>query len=329
MSANAFVRGPLSSPLSQWAFVGFSVIAIAGTDNLSLALQRALQMTTQIGGDVDNRSISAARQQPIVIHTGQSSSATTGSKYITSLMQITVGAGACWVGYVAVTNFLPDAIKELMPVTRKFFDAAVTTLSQGILNVRDVLNERMGLLSDKQDELGEKQDATHSEVLSVRSDVGDMRLDLESIHSSVLRCESSLSDAERKHIFTARGIRLLVRCVGALLPGNATMAAELDRFTRETSEEAQVPLTSELVDKQHYPPPTPARADDSNPQQQTPTQALYMPSKEAPTYQRMNSLPECAETERPPPSVYAGEGLDGVRGLLSAVSRSSSFSMRG
>uniref|UniRef100_A0A7S4JK31 Uncharacterized protein n=1 Tax=Odontella aurita TaxID=265563 RepID=A0A7S4JK31_9STRA len=237
-------RGPLSSPLAQWAVLGIGVVAVAGKENVSAALQRAVRAALQASADgpggilgSSERMIAPHGQAPIVIHSGPASTASGSSRHITTIAQLTVGATACWVSYIAISTCLPDAVKELLPVTRKFFDGAVASLGQAILTVRNALSAQIDDLGNKQDELAFKQDATHTEVLAARDDLDGLRLDLQSICASVRRCEDSLAAAERRQTYTARGVRLLVRCVGALLPGNATLAGDLEKFSRDAEVE--------------------------------------------------------------------------------------------
>ena len=245
MSAQ-LAKGPLSSALGQWAFVGMGAYALAGGDALRDAAVRTAQITAQLAagvplsaileaGEHSSRRLAhgapASAQAPIVIHTTSSGGgAGMAQKPLVLLVQLTIGAGLCWASYIVFSNFLPEQIKEMLPVTRKFFDAAITSLGKGILQVKETLSEQILGLSRKQEELSDKQDETHTEVLSVRNDLGEVRFDLGQIADTVERCEASLSHAERRQSYTARGVRLLVRCVGAMMPGNSRLAGELDRF---------------------------------------------------------------------------------------------------
>jgi len=243
MSAQ-LAKGPLSSALGQWAFVGLGAYALAGGEALRDAAVRTAQITAQLSagvplstilGEPDRRLVaqgtSASSQAPIVIHTTSSGGGGgIAQKPLALLVQLTIGAGLCWGSYIVLSNFLPEQIKEMLPVTRKFFDAAITSLGKGILQVKETLSEQILGLSRKQEELSDKQDETHTEVLSVRNDLGEVRFDLGQIADTVERCEASLSHAERRQSYTARGVRLLVRCVGAMMPGNSRLAGELDRF---------------------------------------------------------------------------------------------------
>lgn len=252
-------RGPLSSALGQWAFVTMGTVAVIGGDTIKDAATRAVTMAVQLAAGVPLSTIMEAQEReqarkgaktdaahpqapaPIVIHTGGAGSAggaLFGGRPTAVLVQLVAGAGLCWGSYIVLSNVLPDQIKEMLPVTRKFFDAAVTSLGNGILQVKDSLTEQMFGLERKQDELAEQQTETHSEVLTVKNELGEVRFDLSAIADTVERCEANLTDAERRQSYTARGVRLLVRCVGAMMPGNARLSGELERFA-ELGEEFQ------------------------------------------------------------------------------------------
>ena len=255
MSASqVLAKGPLSSALGQWAFVGLGAYALAGGEALKDVASKTATITAQLAAGVPLSTIleanskssskgnatAAAIPAPIVIHTSGSSSDSSGKlltdKPLIFLVQLTLGAGLCWGSYIVFSNLLPEQIKEMLPVTRKFFDAAVTSLGKGILQVKESLGEQILGLSAKQDELSEQQTETHQEVLSVRNDLGEVKFDLNAIADTVERCEASLTHAERRQSYTARGVRLLVRCVGAMMPGNARLASELDRFAQQGDE---------------------------------------------------------------------------------------------
>ena len=85
-------------------------------------------------------------QQPIVIHSHAAPSLRNGS-WTAIIIQVGVGAGACWTAYFLFSNFLPEQLKEMMPVTRKFFQTAVTSLGNGIIKVRDALSEQIAVIS--------------------------------------------------------------------------------------------------------------------------------------------------------------------------------------
>ena len=255
-ASQVLAKGPLSSALGQWAFVGLGAYALAGGEALKDAAGRTASVAAQLAAGIplsailDANNINNSRQggagattaampAPIVIH---HTSPASGSgrlltdRPLTFLVQLTLGAGLCWGSYIVLSNLLPEQIKEMLPVTRKFFDAAITSLGKGLLQVKEQLGEQILGLSTQQDELARQQSETHTEVLSVRNDLGEVRFDLNAISDTVERCEASLAHADRRQSYTARGVRLLVRCVGAMMPGNARLAGELDRFAQQGDE---------------------------------------------------------------------------------------------
>jgi hypothetical protein len=238
--------------LGQWAFLGFGTFVIFSGDNgVSRAAREiasiALKLTT--GQDYAALLSEAAlakglannnnynRQAPIVIHNIQPSDGSSNRNILSrggwtgTLIHLTLVSGTCWTAYIIFSNYLPDQIKELLPVTRKYFEGAVTSLGQGIIRVRDALGEQIKNLGIKTDLLAEKQDDTHREVLGLKDDIGDVRLNIDDIAIAISRCESSLGDAAGRQTYMSRGVRLLVQCVGDLLRStNPAVADELDHF---------------------------------------------------------------------------------------------------
>ncbi|KAL9180868.1 hypothetical protein ACHAXT_011321 [Thalassiosira profunda] len=256
IATHALAKGPLASALGQWTLLGVGTFVLFTGDNgVSRAAQEIAAVAVRLvtgrnGGDLwreaalgHNNLQNSGTPQPIVIHSVTSDSKNYGG-WTTTIIQLGLASGACWGAYIIFSNCLPEQLKELLPVTRKFFEAAVTSLGQGILKVREALEEKIKLLGLKQDRLGEKQDQTHREVLGLKDDVGDVRLSVDDIAIAISRCEESLTDAAGRQTYMTRGVRLLVQCVGDLLrPSNPTVAEELDQFSR---------LSSEMDDGFHY-----------------------------------------------------------------------------
>ena len=252
VAAQVLAKGPLSSALGQWMFLGFGTyVVFTGENGVSRAAQElagvAFRLATGMGREAallrDEAALAGRHHfpqqhppQPVVIYqsdrTGRG-----GGWWIATIVQVGLGAGACWTAYILFSNFLPDNLKEMMPVTRRYFESAVTSLGQGILRVRDALSEQISALGLKQDELSEKMDETRDGVLGLRDDVGDVRMHVDDIASAISRCEVSLADAAGRQTYVSRGVSLLVRSVGDLLRhGNPEVAEELERFGRLSSE---------------------------------------------------------------------------------------------
>jgi len=257
-------RGPLSSALGQWLALGLgSFVLLTGDNGVSSAFQSVASTAYKLvtGGHesitdsmirealLANKSFQAqlhAQLQsalpqherggaaaPIVIHTQAG-----GNKgWTAALVQVGVAGGGIWAVYVLASSYLPEGVREMMPVTRHFFDKSVGKLAAGILKVRETLALQIAGLSGKQDELSAAQVETHSEVLNMRDDLGDVRVNVDDIASAINRCESSLDDAAGRQTYMSRGVRLLVQCVGDIMrSSNPTVAEELDRFSRLSSE---------------------------------------------------------------------------------------------
>jgi hypothetical protein len=69
----------------------------------------------------------------------------------------------------------------------------------------------------------------------MKNDIDNLKLDVNNVHETVKRCESELARASRRQSYTARGVRLLISCVGALMPANASLASELTKFNKQSS----------------------------------------------------------------------------------------------
>lgn len=248
-----------SAALGQWAFLGFGTFVIFTGDNgVSRAAREiagiALKLTTGKDYALLLSEASLAKglanntpnnQTPIVIHNIQPSDGSSNNRNLLSrggwtgtLIHLTLVSGTCWGAYIIFSQFLPEQIKELLPVTRKYFEGAVTSLGQGIIRVRDALGEQIKNLGIKTDLLAEKQDDTHREVLGLKDDIGDVRLNIDDIAVAISRCESSLDDAAGRQTYMSRGVRLLVQCVGDLLrSSNPAVADELDHFANLSADE--------------------------------------------------------------------------------------------
>ena len=108
-------------------------------------------------------------------------------------------------------------------------------MAKGLINVKDVLGEAIGIVDGKVDVLNAKQDDTLDEVRGVNNELDTLKQDVLGVHDSVKRVEMELARASRRQSYTARGVRLLISCVGALMPGNAQLAGELNKFTKSES----------------------------------------------------------------------------------------------
>jgi hypothetical protein len=170
---------------------------------------------------------------PIIIHTGNGSEK---NGYIATIATYAIGAGACWVGYVVMTNALPEAVQEIMPVTRKFFSKTSHILADGIMQVKKVLEEKIALLTKKQDDMDGKLTDTHASVLGVQRDLLDTRADINKLGDSMERQEETLMSSKRLQSYTSKGVTLLVRCVASMLPTNDRSVTELAQYIKDGEE---------------------------------------------------------------------------------------------
>jgi Sec-independent protein translocase protein TatA len=324
MSATALGRGPLTFLLqssgTQWVFIGAIGLGIFGTDRVRSVLQesiaKALQLSqsphNQHGGRLAEQGGGSSRNMPpIVIHTGSNSSGgglglSSAGGIVGLALQVTLGAVTCWAAYGVISNasFIPDIVKEVLPVSRKLFDRAVKSLGEGIIHVRDSLSEQMKELSQTQEELSSKQDKTLSEIELVKCDVGDARQDLERMIDSLTRCESSLGSTEHVSNYTAKGVRLLVRCVAGMLPGNDRVLTELVQYIKESDN---------LASKGDTPPSLPPKAPalqypQSTPEDEHPTQIYTITG---------NNTPMRSQPPRPQPP--SEDHLHEIHSLLGFV----------
>jgi hypothetical protein len=194
----------------------------------------AKQLSQGMGVPVHEKSAErlGAQAVPIIIHTGGSSD----KGYMGTIAYYAIGAGACWVGFVVLTNALPEAVQEVMPVTRKFFSKTSHILADGILQVRKIMEEKIAVLSKKQDDMDKKIDDTHASVRDVKAELGETRSDIGKLGDSMERCEETLMSSKRLQSYTSKGVTLLVRCVASMLPTNDRSVNELAQYIRDGEE---------------------------------------------------------------------------------------------
>uniref|UniRef100_A0A7S1UQ48 Uncharacterized protein n=1 Tax=Grammatophora oceanica TaxID=210454 RepID=A0A7S1UQ48_9STRA len=315
MSVAAAARGPLSAPLGQWVMVGLGALYVANPEKFFQTLQRTSQFLLQ----PESATTPATQQQPIVIMQG---AGVTASKnpLLSYLIQLTAGVGVCWGSYMVLVNLLPEAAKGMLPVSRSVFNAAVMKLGKGILDVRDSLLQQMMGLSDKQDELRVKQDDTHDQVLQVKGQVLEAHYDITQMQESLDICQESLTEAEKRQAYIARGVRLLTRGVSSILPQDASLAYELDKFnkagvefnqqTPRQEKKQHVPL--QLTNQQRSPSSSLMEAPSHNPQGETPGALSNTNLSTSSTHSAVKaSKPERSKPEALP--------LEDIRDLLSSI----------
>jgi hypothetical protein len=247
---SGIARGPLQLLLQssggQWILMGLGAFAFFPDKVKELvypAFERALALELPTSRSVGNHT---AANTPIFIHTPSPTIIDhRGEKGLgNTIVVYAIGAGACWVSYIVITNALPDAIKEMLPVTRKFFEKTAKTLGQGILNVKEVLEEKMLGLDKKQDDLVRKQDETHERVLDMKDELGEARVDLSTLGESLGRCETTLESSQHMHSYSTRGVKLLVRCLVGILPTNDLFLDDLADFLKDGQKFSDAPKSS-------------------------------------------------------------------------------------
>ena len=189
------------------------------------------------GSSGNDRETHGRQQQPIIIQTpaptvyhGGSSSKSTVTSVVTYAV---VGAGVCWAGYMVIVTVLPDAVSQLLPVTKQCFEKTSKTLGRALLNVREVLEEKIMGVSKQQEELGKKQDETDAKVSSVSKDLGEARLDLAMLRDQLSRAQGSLDETQDMQGYTLRGVQLLVKCVTSFLPDDNDFFGDIAKFIQD------------------------------------------------------------------------------------------------
>jgi len=250
MSAGA-ARGPLAfllqSQTGQWMTISLGAI-YAFPEQAKLVLgdlgQYAL-LAKQMSGfpipSLEDKGATAAAttmQQPqsIIIHQTLPSSHSTSNTYVGLLLKIVIGGSACWIGYFALTNALPEYFQEFFPVTRKFFAKTSKFLVNSLEQVKQALEDQILNVSKKQDDLSKQIDGTHDSLKGLHHQLGDARTDLDKLGDSMARQESTLNQSSKTTSYTSKGVTLLVRCVASMLPTNDRTVHDLAEYIKDGEE---------------------------------------------------------------------------------------------
>lgn len=241
----ASAQGPLklllNSVAGQYVFIGAGVYSFFPEEVKGFLGPFLKQALTVIGdAPLSMKSIESKSALPsnIIIHQsspGRNGSAQSMSDTVTTVI---VGTGACWAAYMIVTNIdcIPDCVKEMLPVTRYYFEQTSKQLGRGIVSVKEALEEQILGLSKKQEDLGHKQEVTHDEVLNVKGDLKGARKDLSSLRSSLDGHSKNLDATRRMQSHSTRGVNLLVRAVATFLPTESTFVGELAQYIKDGDE---------------------------------------------------------------------------------------------
>jgi len=232
-------RGPLGmlmqSSVGQYSLLGAGGYYLAFPEKVQ---QMMAPYIMKLPSSTGSTSTASAVPQIITIHTpGSNGNNNNGNQMLNTTVGLVVyavgGAGLCWIGYFVCTNWLPDSVAQMMPVTKAVFSKATETLGRGILNIKKVLEEKILGVSKKQDELSKKQDLTNEEMGRLNNSMQEARGDLRSVKSSLERCEDSLDQSQAMQGYSLKGIKLLVRCVTTFLPDDGGYINDIARFMRE------------------------------------------------------------------------------------------------
>lgn len=213
MATAAAARGPLGILLhnqaGQYILIGLGAYGLF-PDKFQRLFEYSPSLVKLLGSSSkDGDSSSRQSQAPIIIHTPSPTvigGYGNGSKtWLGTVAYAAVGAGACWAGYVVAVQLLPDAVGQFLPVTRNIFDKTTQSLGKGILTCKQVLEEKIAFLSGQADEMSKKQDETNKTVSHIKSELGEARIDLTMLQSSMNRCEGSLENSEGMQQYTLRG----------------------------------------------------------------------------------------------------------------------------
>jgi len=246
---SAAARGPLAfllqSQTGQWitislgAMYAFPEQAKLVLGDLGSYATLARQMSGFTVPSLDQKALTTVvPQQPqsIIIHQTLPYSNSGKNQVVTLLIKVVIGGSACWLGYFALTNALPDYVQEFFPVTRKFFAKTSKFLVTSIEQVKNVLQEQIGVVSRKQDDLSRKLDGTHDSVKGLHKELGDARNDLDKLGASMERQESTLTSSHKTTSYTSKGVTLLVRCVASMLPNNDRTIHDLAEYIKDGEE---------------------------------------------------------------------------------------------
>ena len=182
--AAPIARGPLAFLLQnqagQWMTISLGAIyafpdqakmILGDLGNWSSLVKQLSGFNVPTLQDGTKAVAAVAAPQPIIIHHHNGSSSDR-NQYVSLAIKVAIGGTACWLGYFALTNALPEWVQEYFPVTRKFFAKTSKYLVSTIEKVRDVLEKQIGIVSKKQDDLSDKLDTTHESVLDLHHELG-------------------------------------------------------------------------------------------------------------------------------------------------------------
>jgi len=242
MASAAAARGPmgllLQNTSGQYLVLGLGFYTLFPEKFAQLSSVLKLVATNDLLKLTNDNSKSGGSTGPIIIHTPPPTVVGGGGgggqrTWVGTIVSVAVGTGACWAGYMVAVQVLPDAVNQLLPVSRSIFDKTSQSLGKGILTCKQVLEEKVAYLTGETEKVSKKQDETNKTVSHIKSELGEARMDLTMMQSIMKSCEGSLGKSEGMQQYTLRGVRLLVRCVANMMPNDIETVDELARFIEE------------------------------------------------------------------------------------------------
>lgn len=246
MSGAAAARGPLAfllqSQSGQWVTITLGAMyafpeqakMVLGDVGSYAILAKQMSGFNTSDEKASNVAVAPLQPQSIIIHQNLPDSGK--NVYVGLLVKVVVGGTACWLGYFALTNALPEYMQEFFPVTRKFFAKTSKFLVNSIEQVKNSLEKQIGIVSTKQDDLSKKLDGTNSLVDGLNGKLGDAQDDINKLAASMERQESTLSSSYKTTSYTSKGVTLLVRCVASMLPTNDRTVHDLAEYIKDGEE---------------------------------------------------------------------------------------------
>ena len=143
---SAAARGPLAfllrSQTGQWltdsmgAMYAFPEQAKLVLGDLGNYATLARQLSGFTVPTLDDKAVEKFAPQPTSIIIHQTLPGSDQNKIVTLLVKVAVGGSACWLGYMVLTNALPEYMQEFFPVTRKYFAKTSKFLVSSIEQVK-------------------------------------------------------------------------------------------------------------------------------------------------------------------------------------------------
>ena len=237
-AASAAARGPMAVLLgntsAQWMVLGAGVYMLA-PDHVRESVHRTL-LAANAAANASSAVVHHAQPQqqhgPIVLRYEGNPNSNSNRSMMGTVVSIAVVAGSVTVGYVVITNLVPEHLQRFLPVTKKALDSATEKLAGSLLKIKNVLGNEIKKLQQQQDDLSDLQRETRQGVQDLNDRVELVGNDITSMHATVDRCELSLEQSQAMQAYTSRGVKLLVTAVTALSQPSEQIHKELQNYLR-------------------------------------------------------------------------------------------------